>query len=195
MAGHRRPAGHPLGLQLLVAHPVTLRAPGPFLTSRGGSLLASVEGEALETVRAILDSAAPELLLDMAPGLPDVQCDRGCVVQVLSKLLGNAVKATPATGRVSVRTAPHDDQVLFTVSDNGRGVAPQDLPHIFDRFRRGQSVAYAGSGLGLAIAKGIVEAHGGRIWAESQPGQGARFFFTVPAKASDRAGAGNEPVP
>jgi signal transduction histidine kinase len=101
---------------------------------------------------------------------------------VLSNLLANAVKATPATGRISVSAAQETDHVLFTVSDDGRGFAPQDLPHIFDRFRRGHSVDYAGSGLGLAIAKGIVEAHRGRIWAESQPGQGARFFFTLPAK-------------
>ena len=90
---------------------------------------------------------------------------------------------TPAGGSVGVRAEPVDGGVLVEVRDTGEGIEVQDLPHVFERFYRGEksrSRATGGSGLGLAIAKGIVEAHGGQIDVESAPGQGTRFFFTLP---------------
>jgi signal transduction histidine kinase len=143
-----------------------------------------VAAEALEAIRPLVGPAAMDLRLEVPADLPEVQCDRGRIVQVLSNLLANATKATPAGGSITLSVSHAGEHVLFTVADTGRGIAGADLAHIFDRFRRGQSADYAGSGLGLAIAKGIVEAHGGRIWVESRAGEGARFFFTLPAPSA-----------
>ena len=106
---------------------------------------------------------------------------------MLSNLLGNAAKFTPEGGRIALRMRPATDEVLFEVADTGPGIAAEDLPHIFGRFwQAGRSRRGAGVGLGLPIAKGIVEAHGGRIRVESAPGEGTRFFFTLPVAASGR---------
>lgn len=110
-----------------------------------------------------------------------VMADRDRVLQVFSNLIGNALKFTPAGGTVTLAAESCDDGVCFHVRDTGPGIAPDDLPRIFDRFWHGG--AGGGSGLGLAIAKGIVEAHGGRIWAESD-GSGSRFSFTLPLAGS-----------
>ena len=92
------------------------------------------------------------------------------------------MRHTPDGGTVTVNARPVDGQVEVTVSDTGEGIKPEDLSRIFERFYRGEksrSRATGGSGLGLAIAKGIVEAHGGRIWVESQVGRGTTFYFTL----------------
>lgn len=109
-----------------------------------------------------------------------VMADRDRVAQVLSNLVGNATKFTPEGGRIVVTVEVLDEEVLFCVSDTGPGIELQDLPHIFDRFWQVRRVRRGGVGLGLAISKGIVEAHGGRIWARSRPGVGSEFHFTLP---------------
>jgi signal transduction histidine kinase len=119
-----------------------------------------------------------DVQLDHADGT--VQVDRERILQIFSNLVGNALKFTPEHGRVTIGAVAADDAVTFTVDDSGPGISEEDLPHIFDRFWQAQKTAQAGTGLGLAIAKGIVEGHGGRIWAESKEGEGARFLFTVP---------------
>jgi two-component system, sensor histidine kinase and response regulator len=106
-----------------------------------------------------------------------VRADRERVLRVFSNLVGNAIKFTPAGGRITIRAATRGQDVEFAVSDTGIGIEPQNLPRIFDRFWHGGEGG--GSGLGLAIAKGIVEAHGGRIVAESS-GAGTTFAFTLP---------------
>jgi signal transduction histidine kinase len=136
--------------------------------------------EVVEAFRPAAEAKALALDADVPQDLPDVDCDRDRVVQVLGNLVSNAVKATER-GFVRVRAEPRAGEVLFEVADSGPGIAAEDAPHIFDRFRRGAGAAYAGSGLGLAIARGLVEAHGGRIWVESTPGLGSRFLFTLPA--------------
>jgi signal transduction histidine kinase len=95
----------------------------------------------------------------------------------------NAIRHTPTDGSVTLRAEPAEDGVLVEVRDTGEGIGADDLPRVFDRFYRGDPARTreAGAGLGLAIARGIVEAHGGRIWVESAPGQGTRFAFTLPA--------------
>ncbi|HKJ91894.1 MAG TPA: PAS domain-containing sensor histidine kinase, partial [Longimicrobiales bacterium] len=108
-----------------------------------------------------------------------VHADPERLVQVLSNLLGNAIKYTPEGGVVSVRVAEDDDACTVSVLDTGPGIAPQDLPHVFDRFWQSRKKSGPGVGLGLAIAKGIVEAHGGEIRAENRPDQGAAFHFTL----------------
>jgi signal transduction histidine kinase len=109
-----------------------------------------------------------------------LQCDRDRLLQVLSNLLSNAIKFTPRGGRVTVRIERHRFEHQFTVEDNGVGIAAADLPHVFDRYWQAKDAHQSGSGLGLSIAKGIVEAHGGRIWAESNNRTGSAFSFTVP---------------
>jgi PAS domain S-box-containing protein len=136
--------------------------------------------EALETIQRTA-AAKPIAIEKSVAGSPlRVHCDRGRILQVLGNLLGNAVKFTPADGHLSVRAALAGRFVLFAVSDTGPGIAPSQVPYVFDRFWRAKDNAKAGTGLGLAICKGIVEQHGGTIWVESQPGSGATFFFTLP---------------
>ena len=110
----------------------------------------------------------------------DAICDRERVLQVLGNLIGNAIKFTANGGSVDVIAERFDDEVLFSVRDTGVGVSAKQLPHVFDRFWQATPKARLGSGLGLTIAKGVVEALGGRIWAESRPGDGTTFFFTLP---------------
>ena len=106
--------------------------------------------------------------------------DRQRTVQVIGNLLSNAARHSPESSVVQVSAARVGDQVEVSVSDQGRGIPAEDLPRLFRRFS-GREGDGAGAGLGLAICKGIVEAHGGRIWAESDgPGLGARFLFTLP---------------
>jgi signal transduction histidine kinase/DNA-binding NarL/FixJ family response regulator len=112
--------------------------------------------------------------------------------QVLVNLLGNAVKFTPRGGSVWLRAEALPEDVLFLVSDSGPGVAPGDLPHLFERFWQARHARNLGSGLGLTIAKGLVERHGGRIGVESRLGVGSTFFFTIPAAPA--AGGGSAPT-
>jgi signal transduction histidine kinase len=112
---------------------------------------------------------------------------------VLSNLIENAVKFTPAGGWIRIGVARSAQQVCFSIADNGPGIRPEHLPHLFDRFWQARPADRRGTGQGLPIARGIVEAHGGRIWAESTPGQGSTFRFTVPVapSADDRRDAGS----
>jgi signal transduction histidine kinase/PAS domain-containing protein len=115
------------------------------------------------------------------PGLPPVLADRGRVLQVMANLVGNALKFTPAGGTVTLYAARQDGAVRLSVRDTGRGIRPEHLPHLFDRFWQAPgSPRRGGVGLGLSIARGIVEVHGGRIWVESAEGQGSTFSFTLP---------------
>jgi signal transduction histidine kinase len=108
-------------------------------------------------------------------------------VQVLSNLIGNAVKFSERGARVLVSATPGDDEVTLAVADNGPGIPAADLPHVFTRFYRSRGTPRAkGTGLGLAIAEGIVRAHGGRIWVESTLGEGSTFAFTLPRSVASR---------
>ena len=122
-----------------------------------------------------------------------VMADRDRILQVFANLCGNAVKFTPRGGTVTLGVQAGDApaQVRFWVSDTGPGIPPEDQPHVFDRFWRGQRGTSPGTGLGLTIARGIVEAHGGRIWLESTPGKGTTFFFSLPAASDWEAAAQN----
>jgi PAS domain S-box-containing protein len=118
--------------------------------------------------------------------LPRVRADRRRVQQVLSNLIGNALKFVRAGGSVTVHAHASPSEVVFEVADDGPGIAPDHLPHLFERFWKAPGDARAGTGLGLYIVRGIVSAHGGRVWAESEPGRGSRFYFTLPR--TDAAG-------
>ncbi|NIV39841.1 MAG: two-component sensor histidine kinase, partial [Anaerolineae bacterium] len=117
------------------------------------------------------------------PAVDPVVMDTQQIGRVLSNLVGNALRHTPPRGTVRVQAVAQPDGARVEIQDTGEGIPAQDLPHVFERFYRGEksrSRATGGAGLGLAIAKGIVEAHGGSIDVESQPGQGTRFAFTLP---------------
>ncbi len=144
--------------------------------------------EVLEKAAALFEAKARskdiEFNIRAGEGLPHVLADQDRVLQVILNLLDNAQKHTGPGGRITLSAAPYNGGVLFCVEDTGSGIAPEDLEHVFDRFYRtdrSRSRAAGGTGLGLAIAKSLVEAHGGKIWAESTLGQGSRFSFTLPA--------------
>lgn len=112
-----------------------------------------------------------------------VNADRAQITIVLNNLLTNAIKFTPDGGQIAVGAAPHDSEVWVTVSDTGVGIPTGDLERIFERFYQVEphmNRRHGGMGLGLSIARGMVELHGGRIWAESRVGRGSRFTFTLP---------------
>jgi PAS domain S-box-containing protein len=122
-----------------------------------------------------------ELEIETAEGRVSAWLDRERIVRVLWNLVGNAVKFTPAGGRVRVSTRQDGRELRFAVEDTGIGIAPEHQARVFERYwQRGSAGGGTGSGLGLTIARGIVEAHGGRIWFESAVGKGTTFFFAIP---------------
>lgn len=126
------------------------------------------------------------LTTDLPPQPMHVHADEDRIVQVLTNLLSNALNYTPADGQVSITVESTGKEARFSVKDSGIGIPPKHLPHIFDRFYRvdkSRSRAHGGSGIGLTIAKHLVEAHGGKIWAESEgEGRGSVFVFIVPLR-------------
>ena len=112
--------------------------------------------------------------------VPPVYADRHRVLQVLSNLIGNAMKFTPPGGMITCRAESEDGKVLITVADSGPGIPHENLGDIFNPYWQAKRTARLGAGLGLPIAKGIVESHGGKIWVESETGTGTKFFFTLP---------------
>jgi signal transduction histidine kinase len=111
------------------------------------------------------------------PGI-SVHCDRRRILQVFANVLGNAVKFTEA-GEVRLEVSVDEREVCFSIADTGAGISPEHLPHLFERYWQAREGGRSGAGLGLYIARGIVEAHGGRIWAESTRGKGTRISFTL----------------
>lgn len=135
--------------------------------------------EVVAAFQSTAASAEVQLLIDVAPDLPQLEVDPLRVRQVLSNLMANALRYTSTGGQIQVRAfAATTDRLTVTVADTGRGIPPDDLPRIFDRFYK--SSDSRGTGLGLAIAKNLVIAHGGEISAQSDPGHGTTITFTLP---------------
>jgi PAS domain S-box-containing protein len=135
--------------------------------------------DSVEAQRSLAARASLELLLEAPRDLPDVFGDPDRLLQIFENLIGNAIKFTKPGGRITVKAAPGQGEVLFSVADTGSGLSAEDLPHVFDRFWQ-RKAGHKGAGLGLPIAKSIVEAHGGRIGVDSSPGCGSTFWFTIP---------------
>jgi PAS domain S-box-containing protein len=139
--------------------------------------------QSLQAVQPGVQNTTLRFVCAAEPALPLLHADDGRLRQVLSNLLGNAIKYSPDGGTVCVRAQADGDAVRFSVSDEGMGVPAVDHARVFERFYQSENAArvrYGGYGLGLALAKLIVEQHGGRIWLESQEGAGATFSFTIP---------------
>lgn len=163
--GRMESGGFPLSLQRTRLEEIILRVTSVF---------------AAET-----DARGIHLETSIEEALPEIQADPDRIAQVLVNLLANAVHHTPDSGNISVSASRSDDNILVSVKDSGPGIAKEDLPHVFDRFYRtdrARDRATGGTGLGLAIVKGIITAHKGSIWAESEPGlgTGTAFTFSLP---------------
>jgi len=135
----------------------------------------------LERLKAQADRAGLSLVVDIPQALPEAVADKERTEQVLVNLLHNAIKFTPSGGKISLSAETKGGNILVSVADTGVGISADDLPRIFERFYKADKArAGGGTGLGLAIAKHIVEAQGGKIWAESTEGKGSTFVFTLP---------------
>jgi len=150
---------------------------------------------AAEMQKPLASSSSLELRVDLDGDLPDIWGDKDRLLQVFENLIGNAIKFTKAGGSITVGATSEDHEVTFRVADTGSGIAPENLPRVFDRFWQASASGRSGAGLGLPITKGIVEAHRGRIWVESVAGSGSTFFFTIPTTfgAQDRLSDRGQP--
>jgi PAS domain S-box-containing protein len=151
----------------------------------------------VDRLRVLAAAKHQHIDIDVPADLPEVSVDLRRIGQVISNLVGNAVKFTPDGGtiRIVARLHEHEHSVMVSVADTGQGIPAEYLAHIFERFWQAPRTKHLGSGLGLAIAKGIVEAHGGTIWAESVLGKGSTFSFTLAVADVDRHTGESEGVP
>ncbi|MBC7256609.1 MAG: HAMP domain-containing histidine kinase, partial [Chloroflexi bacterium] len=159
---------------------------GQMIVKRDWGDLLAVIRDACETVAPLVEAKGLALCLDLPSSLPAAYIDAGRIRQVLLNLLNNAQRFTHE-GKITVRAEIQGNEIIVSVSDTGVGIASEDLPHIFEEFRnlsKGSSSGGSGGfGLGLSISRRLVEAHGGRLWAESTLGQGSTFFLSLPLEA------------
>ena len=135
--------------------------------------------EAYSLLAPLATDKSVELTFHAEPDLK-ISADPERLFQVLSNLIGNAIKFTPAQGKIGVVAMSDGQQIVFSVRDSGRGISPEQLPHIFERYWTAKEHNASGTGLGLYISQGIIKAHGGQLLAESKLGEGSEFRFTVP---------------
>ena len=143
----------------------------------------------IEAFRLQADEKRQTFEVDIPPELPEVVVDIQRIGQVVSNLVGNAIKFTPEGGTIRFSARQQDNEIIVSVADTGPGIPPEHLAKVFDWFWQAERSKHMGSGLGLSIAKGIVEAHGGRIWVQSQLGKGSSFLFTLPLPTVQRRAA------
>jgi PAS domain S-box-containing protein len=146
--------------------------------------------EILHEAVSSFEQAARQLdvkLTASSQAMPAVQCDRGRILQVIGNLVGNALKSVKAGATVRLHAELHEGVAVWSVADTGPGIPHAEQRRLFERYWRSPDATYKGTGLGLAIAQGIVDAHGGTIWVNSDPGHGATFFFTVPLALAQAA--------
>jgi PAS domain S-box-containing protein len=161
---------------------------GAFAINRGPVDLAAVIRQVVDLCEPHATARTLTLRIEIEDGIPVITGDAGRLHQLLSNLLGNAMKFSPAHATIVIRAAPCSRGVEVSVKDSGPGITAENLPRIFDRFWQGHGQSRAGVGLGLAICKGIVDAHDGRIWAASTVGRGTTFYFEVPHPPAVAAG-------
>ncbi len=159
---------------------VSLIEEGKLSVARARTAAHGVIEQAVLAHESVAVAASVEIRVEVPADLPEVWADHDRLLQILENLVGNAVKFTGAGGVIVIGAATRAGDVLFWVADTGIGIAADDVPHVFDRFWQARRGRRSGAGLGLAIAKGLVEAHEGRMWVESTLGRGTTFFFTIP---------------
>ncbi|WP_026370357.1 sensor histidine kinase [Kallotenue papyrolyticum] len=151
--------------------------------------LADVVTAVSEQIMPLCEAQHLRLVVDLPRDLPPIWADPDRLSQILLNLLGNALRYTPVGGTITISARPLEGAVQITVRDTGIGIAPEHLPHLFERFYRvdkSRTRSSGGTGIGLTIARHLVHAHGGEIWAESDgPGTGAAFHLTLPALVTD----------
>ena len=140
--------------------------------------MASLTREVVDALTPAADQRGTRLTVNINGDVPLIRADGDRVVQVLANLVTNALRV--GSSHITLGLEPRGADILFSVSDTGPGIRPEDLPHMCDRFWRGKGASYEGTGLGLAISKQIVDAHGGHIRIESEVRVGSRFLFTLP---------------
>ena len=153
---------------------------GSFTLEKSVQEVSPIVGGSVELARQHADKKGIQIQTEIQPNLPVLNCDADRIVQVLSNLLGNAIKFSSENGNVQISVAIKNSGILFSVKDSGPGISEENLPHVFSRFWQEKKTAKLGTGLGLSIAKGIVESHGGKIAVESELGKGAIFYFSIP---------------
>jgi signal transduction histidine kinase len=164
---------------------------GGLKLDRAPNAISDLMSDTIERFRPMAEEKNIALSGLAAPGVDPVYIDARQISRVLMNLVSNAVRYTPAGGRVTLHAYPARTGVVVELTDTGEGIRPEDMPHIFEQFFRGErsrSRATGGSGLGLAIVKAIVEAHNGQIRVESTVGKGTRFLITLPQTAQAAAG-------
>ena len=142
--------------------------------------IAEVAARAVRRVRQKYDTH--DIILDIPDEIPEISFDAFRIEQVLYNLVENAVKYSPPGSQVRVFSQPDKKGMVIGVSDSGVGISPEDQKRIFEPFARLKGSGAKGVGLGLVVCKRLVEAHGGRIWVESQLGKGSKFLFTIPRR-------------
>jgi len=158
---------------------------GRFAVERAAVPLPPFMDDAATMLRPLAEKQRQRLDVTVADGVDSVCADRDRLLQILSNLVGNAVKFTPPGGTITMAAEAEDGAVRFRVSDTGTGIRPEHIPHLFDRFWQARGTDRRGLGLGLAIARGIAEAHGGALVVESTVGKGSTFQFTLPLPQSE----------
>jgi signal transduction histidine kinase len=164
---------------------------GRFAITRTPQDVAALVRTVVETFQPLAAQRGSRVHVDVIGSGHTVECDGDRITQVLTNLTSNALKAGARS--IAIRVEGHPREILVAVADDGPGIPPENLPHIFDRYWRGQA-SYKGTGLGLPISQSIVAAHGGRIWVDSQPGAGATFSFTLPRTSPQRLSQQSEPA-
>ncbi|MFL5784531.1 MAG: PAS domain S-box protein [Bacteriovoracaceae bacterium] len=147
---------------------------------RGTYATEEIMAEAYDSQEILARNKNITLLMKLEERLPSLSVDLGHILRVIQNLMSNALKFTPSGGTITLSARASEGSVLFAVEDTGPGIEKEILPTMFSRFVQGKSKSHLGIGLGLPICKGIVEAHGGKIWIESHPGQGTKISFTIP---------------
>lgn len=156
---------------------------GQLTLLRGPIALNEIVSQTVAIFQPQADAKGLTIEVSLPEGLPPVNVDRERIGQVLRNLLANALAYTPSGGRITITAEQREGQIAVSVRDTGAGIPPEHLPYVFDRFYRADRARArqtGGAGLGLAIVKQLVQAHGGTVAAESTPGQGSTFTFTLP---------------
>jgi signal transduction histidine kinase len=153
---------------------------GTFTVTKKEENIIEIISSVVEMMKMIAEAKRIQMEMNIQTDMPMVSCEANRITQVISNLLGNAIKFSNDGGKIIITAIEQNRQCIISVSDTGPGIAEEEISKVFDKFWQADKTKKLGSGLGLAIAKGIVEAHGGHIWVDSEQGAGSTFTMTIP---------------